>query len=375
MNSYENFRVDIKNFDIKRLPGVSGVLRLKNDEEFLESCINSCIHCVDELVVVYEETSDKSLQILQKLEKQYPEKIRVYHYQPKLYVGELNESEYKSAIKEPSDSVHLLANYCNFAFSKIQYRYALKIDTDQVYIETKLKRICDAYRAEPKFGKFNPLDLLSFLVVLFFIFISQKLKLMPSFFLSEGVFNRYFSFLILLIQWKKVPVSLSGINLVIEEKEVLIPLGKNNCNGMNILPPFNGVGDTPLFKLTSQTYFVPWESENYSKRTGKKHLIIERLENVHSLLPVGVCWAHFSAMRKNIKELQKQNIRSFPNHFLSLNKESFSKNKLFRYEKNWETYERLCFRFLPSSINEDVLVWLKGFELIDGYIKRKEPKQ
>ena len=72
MNSNENFRVDIKNFDAKRLSGVSGVLRLKNDEEFLESCVNSCIHCVDELVVVYEETSARSLQILHKLVKQYP---------------------------------------------------------------------------------------------------------------------------------------------------------------------------------------------------------------------------------------------------------------------------------------------------------------
>lgn len=368
MNSNENFRVDIKNFDAKRLSGVSGVLRLKNDEEFLESCVNSCIHCVDELVVVYEETSARSLQILHKLVKQYPQKIRVYHYEPKLYVGELSEDEYKSAIKEPSDSVHLLANYCNFAFSKIKYRYALKIDTDQIYLETKLKKICDAYRAVPKFRKFNPVDLLGFLVVLFFILISQKLKLTPPFFLSECIFNHYFSFLLLLIQWKKVPISLSGINLVIEEKDILIPLGKNNSNGINIPPPFNGVGDTPFFKLTSKTYFVPWESENYSKRTGKQHLIIERLENVHNLLPVGVCWAHFSTMRKNIKKLHEQNIQNFPNHFLSLNKENFSKNELFRYEKDWEPYERQYFRLLPSSINGEIFTWLKTFESNSGYI-------
>lgn len=370
MSSYESFIVDIKKFDAKRLSGVSGVLRLKNDDEFLESCINSCIHCVDELVVVYEKTSESSLRILQKLKKQYPTKIKSYHYEPNLYVGELSESEYKFAIKEPNDSIHLLANYCNFAFSKIKYRYALKIDTDQVYIETKLKKICDAYRSVPKFRKFNPFDLLSFLIVLLFVLISQKLKLIPPFFLSEGIFNHYFSFLLLLIQWKKVPVSLSGINLVIDEKNILIPLGKNNSNGINIPPPFNGVGDTPFFKLTSKTYFVPWESKNYNQRTGKQHRIIERLENVRHLLPVGVCWAHFSAMRKNIKKLQEQNIQNFPNHFLSLNRENFSKNELFRYEKDWEPYERLYFRFLPSSINGGILNWLKTFKWSNGFITR-----
>lgn len=155
---------------------------------------------------------------------------------------------------------------------------------------------------------------------------------------------------------------------MIEEKDILIPLGKNNSNGINIPPPFNGVGDTPFFKLTSKTYFVPWESENYSKRTGKQHLIIERLENVHNLLPVGVCWAHFSTMRKNIKKLHEQNIQNFPNHFLSLNKENFSKNELFRYEKDWEPYERQYFRLLPSSINGEIFTWLKTFESNSGYI-------
>ena len=370
MNSHENYIVDVKKFDSKRLSGVSGVLRLKNDEEFLESCINSCIHCLDELVVVYEETSEKSLQILRKLQKQHPKKIRSYHYEPKLYVGELSESEYKTVTKEPKDSVHFLANYCNFAFSKIKYRYALKIDADQIYLETKFKEICDAYRTEAKFRMFSLFDLLGFLIVVFFIFTTQKLKWRIPFFLSEGVFNHYFSFLLLLIQWKKIPVSLSGVNLVIDKNDILIPLGRCNSDGINILPPFNGVGDTSLFQLTSHTYFVPWEPISDSRKARKKHLIIERLENVRNLLPVGVCWAHFNAIRKNVRKQQEWNIQNYPNYFLALDSEQFSKRKLFCFEKNWKPYERLCFRLLPSSINHEILIWLKGFKLNDDYVIR-----
>ncbi len=52
------FHVDISRLALDRTPGVSGILRVKNDAEFLEECIESCIPALDELIIVYNGCTD-----------------------------------------------------------------------------------------------------------------------------------------------------------------------------------------------------------------------------------------------------------------------------------------------------------------------------
>ena len=102
---YSEFRVNFKDFDRPRPIGVSGILRMMNDEEFLESSIESCVNCLDELIVVYNETSPESLAIINRMKRKYPDKIRVYKYLPELYNGNLSQEEFDAAMLRHSDYV------------------------------------------------------------------------------------------------------------------------------------------------------------------------------------------------------------------------------------------------------------------------------
>ena len=59
--------------------------------------------------------------------------------------------------------VHLLANYYNYTLSKAQYRYAMKIDADQIYFTDKLKAFCDLYRCKEKVAISLSEDIISIL--------------------------------------------------------------------------------------------------------------------------------------------------------------------------------------------------------------------
>ena len=43
------------------MKGVSGIMRVKNDGEFIAASIKSCIDALDELVVVYNDCTDNSV--------------------------------------------------------------------------------------------------------------------------------------------------------------------------------------------------------------------------------------------------------------------------------------------------------------------------
>ena len=113
MTASQNMRVN----NNKLSNGVSGIMRVKNDAEFIEASIDSCIEALDELIIVYNDCSDSSPELIYKKQKQYPEKIKVYEYSHKIYSINLTKEEYEYAKSLPSDSPHLLCNYYNFALS------------------------------------------------------------------------------------------------------------------------------------------------------------------------------------------------------------------------------------------------------------------
>ncbi|MFK1890171.1 hypothetical protein ACIXEL_14470 [Bacteroides fragilis] len=121
--------------------GVSGLLRVKNDAEFLELCIDSCIDALDELIISYQKCDDDAPEIIEKKRLQYPDKIKVYFYEPLIMSHNLTKEEFEHVRSFPFDSVHLLCNYYNYTLSKVSYRFAVKIDADQIYFSAKLKKI------------------------------------------------------------------------------------------------------------------------------------------------------------------------------------------------------------------------------------------
>ena len=126
--------------------GVSGIMRVKNDADFIKASVESCIDALDELIIVYNDCSDNSPQVIEEMRLKYPDRIKVYEYKHKVYSINLTKAEYEYAKSLPNNSPHLLCNYYNFALSKVTYRHAMKIDADQIYFTEKLKKTCDIYR-------------------------------------------------------------------------------------------------------------------------------------------------------------------------------------------------------------------------------------
>jgi hypothetical protein len=118
-----------------RTDGISGLMRVKNEEKTVRQSVESVINTVDEIVVIYHSCTDNSVSILEELVKKYPTKIKLYEY--KQHVIPANTNSYIKGFDEKFS----LANYYNFGLLKCRYKWFLKIDADQIYFEEELKSL------------------------------------------------------------------------------------------------------------------------------------------------------------------------------------------------------------------------------------------
>ena len=122
--------VDFSKMDPKvRKDGLSGFIRAKNEGEYIYQVIESWLYLVDELVVVFNDCSDDTEDEIEKAINDFGRsKIKAYKYIPKVY-----PQGSKQHIELPSDNMHSLVNYYNYALSKTTMKYVVKIDGDIIY--------------------------------------------------------------------------------------------------------------------------------------------------------------------------------------------------------------------------------------------------
>lgn len=308
---YDNseYFVDRSHLNRPRPVGVTGLLRVKNDAGFLALCIDSCIEALDELVIVYQPCDDDSPRIIESKRRQYPDKIRTYFYRPVVVSHHLTEEEFRYASALPETSIHLLSNYYNYALSKASYRYALKIDADQIYFTDKLKAFCDAFRMTEKkritFMENVAARQIHFFADLTNVFpelLSRRFRfLIPS----DKQVTRYSRYTLKKAANKKYPVSFSGINLYERSGEWMLPTG-GYADGL--FPPFNGIHDTYIFKISPMSYYtpqpIPYHSADKYRNCIIEHfslnqtLIIYKSIYSHKLLYGGFLWYHTAPLKE-----------------------------------------------------------------------------
>ncbi len=317
----------LSNLSLERPIGVSGLLRTKNGADFLSQCIDSCINALDELIIVWQESSDDTEKIILEKQKQYPDKIHAYFYEPKVYSHNLSEQEFDYAKNLPYDSEHLLCNYYNFALSKAKYKFVVKIDDDQIYFSKKLKEILDLYRTNKKV-KINFFEkAANRYYKKLYRKISIKPKYLNSFncnFLAPKFFlSAYISYLKKKIQNDKIVISLSGVNLFDNK----IPIAKNEDE--KLLTPFNGTFDTLLFPVCDKTYYIPY----YDRKNLR---IIEKFNHpfdCSAIYHLGFFWIHLKHMKRDSYEEVKNDYRNKTadiDKFLSCNYFKFEKQTKYR---------------------------------------------
>ncbi len=303
---YDNseYTVDLSTLKKIRPVGVSGLLRVKNDAEFLALSIDSCIDALDELIIVYQDCEDDSPSIIEQKRLQYPDKIRTYLYRPIIISHNLTEEEMEYALALPADSIHLLSNYYNYTLSKASYRYAMKIDADQIYFTDKLKFFCDAYRKEEK-EKITLKEFWAAQTVHYFVdLINLFPRLLPDFSFSDELIDLYKSYTLKMIGNKKYPISFSGINLYLESDKWVLPLGGAE-KGMFL--PFNGIHDHIVFEISALSYYVP--QPIYGGNLKYQNSLIEEFNLTkrmnlwkgfykHIFLYGGFLWYHMAAVKE-----------------------------------------------------------------------------
>lgn len=304
-NTYNpsDFQVDIRSFTRPRPLGVSGLMRVKDEAEWVEASIDTCIDALDELVICYQACTDDTPAILARKQRQYPEKIKLYFYAPPVYAHHLSDKEFDDACGLPDDSIHLLSNYYNYTLSKATYRYALKIDADQIHFTDRLKQLCDTYRKDVvrqptlmEKGAYFYYRVYNGLMVHYPRIFTAIVRFLPA---GNWIMKHYEGYYQSQVSQGGVSVCLSGINLSAHGGKWGVPAFKEGFSSLY----FNGIGDLCLFPVSEHSYYRPHFETSEVDRVGgkvglnsffKQHRIIERfvLDRPVRYLYGGFMWYH-----------------------------------------------------------------------------------
>ncbi len=123
--SVRSDQLDVAN----RKPGISGFMRLRNEIAFVDRAIASHLPFLDELVIIDNNSTDGTWELVQTWADRYPAKVRAYRYTPLVHpVGTRLTRDL------PTDHPSSLANYYNYALTRTRHRIAIKIDGDHIAI-------------------------------------------------------------------------------------------------------------------------------------------------------------------------------------------------------------------------------------------------
>lgn len=329
---------------------VAGIMRVKNDGMFIERCIESCIDALDELIVVHNDCTDNSVEEIEKMREKYPDKIRRYEYPHRVMGVALTKEEYEFVKDLPEGSPHLLSTYCNFALSKVTAPYALKIDADQVYFTETLKEWCDFIRScEPQKVTIKVLigkifDKYFSLYRLLSLKCNRVIPMLPVW-LLKIFYPAYISYAKYAFSHDKACLSMSGLN-VLETDKTMVPMGHQVENLVSGIP-FNGEGDTVMFKIKDSTYFK--KMPDYSTR---KDSIVEQFIHPYKIMYVGFFWIHIRVMRPSSYQQAMNILRVDPTSYITYEKfKKLDYNEITeRSSKDiFRVFQRMLFAFIYKA--------------------------
>lgn len=292
--------------------GLSGIMRVKNEARYIENCIGSCIDALDELIVVYNDCTDDTPAILERMQKLYPEKIKLYPFNHHILAYNLTPEEFEYAKNLPEDSLRLHSTQCNYGLSKVTYKYALKIDPDQLYFTDELRKWRDICHE----GRTYRWNVRCVCGCLFSTYISVYRKfstivgrpilwMLPTFLVN--LFKKSYSYYAKLkLLNGSGCIALSGVN-VFWDSQWYVPF-----DGINVHPPYNGAGDHLIFRVSEKTY--------YSKLIASPTYIVERFHCPFRMMFAGPMWFHLHANKENCWEKVKEVKDEYPDRFVPIKK-------------------------------------------------------
>ena len=297
--------------DFKNLKdGLSGIMRAKNEGRFIGVCIDSVIDALDELIVVYNDCTDDTEDVLRTKVKQYGNKVKIYPFNHEVLFCNLTLEQYEYAVSLLDDSPRLFCAQSNYALDHVSFKYVVKIDADQIYFADEVRKWRDAC-----LGKDVSITVAQTVVACYFrLWISfyrrMSIKmgrvctfLMPDWLVKFGR-RSYIAYARHLLYEGKASIAWSGINVFVEDDKIFIPY-----DFRNIHPPYNGEGDLVLFKIAPETRFtkllVP----------GDKTKVLEYMHNPYPMYFAGAIWFHLHANRDScaakVSDMRREHLDLF----------------------------------------------------------------
>jgi glycosyltransferase involved in cell wall biosynthesis len=123
-------------------PGITAILRLRNEAEYLETAMRSILPFFDEFVIVYNQCTDRTPELVERFANQEPKRVRAFHYVPEA----VPPTTHRHAAT-PASQVQSFVHYSNFALSKVSHRVCLLWDGDMIAAPEPLTRILEGLRA------------------------------------------------------------------------------------------------------------------------------------------------------------------------------------------------------------------------------------
>jgi glycosyltransferase involved in cell wall biosynthesis len=137
IETVEHPRFSSPNFASRhKKPGLSAIVRLRNEADFAETSLKSILPFFDEIVVVFNDCTDRTPEIVAEFARQNPDQVRAFHYGPRVFP---QGSDQHRCL--PANSVHSLVHYSNFALSKASYQVRCKWDGDHVAEPKSFERV------------------------------------------------------------------------------------------------------------------------------------------------------------------------------------------------------------------------------------------
>ena len=133
---------------VGRAPGLSALVRLHNEEEWIAPCLESLVGWCDQIVVVLNCCTDRTPEIVQRFWAVYRGKFSVFDYPFKIAPMGPGHDDC------PDDSVHSSAYFYNFTQSKSVYSHVVKIDGDMVMMDwagAAIRKLMDEGRDRIRF--------------------------------------------------------------------------------------------------------------------------------------------------------------------------------------------------------------------------------
>jgi glycosyltransferase involved in cell wall biosynthesis len=108
---------------------ITAMVRVRNEEEYLEPCVRSILDLVDRVVIVDNLSDDRTPQIIRALCRAHGDKVVARSYpHAVLRVGKENEQ----AAAARAGSPNLLTTYYNYCLAECRTNFVLKWDGDMV---------------------------------------------------------------------------------------------------------------------------------------------------------------------------------------------------------------------------------------------------